>query len=118
MHNRGYAAAWESFKFPSHMQRVEPGAVILMYAKGIGVIGIGQAQAKCEILKPKAAGRIYNSEQEDDTTEWRVPVRWFAWREDKDAYSWNAPNFTFWSVTDTKYSGFREVVKRHFCGDR
>ena len=42
MHNRGYAAAWENFKFPGHMEQVEPGDAIFMFAKGVGIIGIGR----------------------------------------------------------------------------
>jgi hypothetical protein len=31
------------------MQQVEPGAVVFMCAKGVGIIGIGLAEAECEI---------------------------------------------------------------------
>ena len=117
MYNRGYATAWESFKFPSHMQQVEPGDAIFMYAKGVGIIGIGQAKAECETLKPEDPDRIRNFEYEENTTEWRVPVRWLDWRDDEDAYHCTAPNFTFWNITNSKYTDFRNEVKRHFFDD-
>jgi hypothetical protein len=50
MHKRGYAAAWESFKFPSHMDKVKRGDAIFMFAKGVGIVGIGYAKAEREIL--------------------------------------------------------------------
>jgi hypothetical protein len=117
MYNQSYAAAWESFKFPSHMRQVEPGAVVFMYAKGVGIIGIGRAEATCEILTPRHPGRIRNFKYEN-TKEWRIPVRWIDWRDDEDAFKWNAPNFTFWNITASEYTHFRNAVIKHFCGDR
>jgi hypothetical protein len=41
MYNRGYTAAWETIRFPSCIPQVEPGDAIFMFAKGVGIIGIG-----------------------------------------------------------------------------
>jgi hypothetical protein len=52
MHSRGFAAAWESFDFPKQMGKVERGDVILIFAKGAGIVGIGCATGKRQILEP------------------------------------------------------------------
>jgi len=113
MYNRGYAAAWETFKFPSHMKDVEHGHAILMFAKGVGIIGIGRAKTKCETLEPTDTDRIRNFTYEKNTREWRVPVDWLDWRDDEDAYRCKSPNFTFWNVT----RDLREGVQKHFLGE-
>jgi hypothetical protein len=111
MRQRGYAAAWEDFRYPSHMREVEPGNTIFMYAKGVGIVGIGRARAPHEVLQPGNLDRIRNGH----TAEWRVPVDWLAWVEDDaNSFSWNSPNSTFFEVSDDKYRRLRDDVKRHF----
>ncbi len=117
MFNRGFATAWESFKFPSHMEQVDVGDAIFMFAKHIGIIGIGMATGRCETLTPDDPDRIRNFVDEDNTPEWRVPVQWLAQTDEAGAYRWNSPNFTFWNVTDSQYDEFREDVKMHFLAD-
>jgi len=113
MHSHGCATAWETFKFQSHIEQVEPGDAIFMFAKGIGIIGIGRAKTRCETLKPGARNRIRKTE----THEWRVPVDWLDWRGDEEAYPYKeAPNFTFWNVTNERYRGLREGIRKHFLG--
>lgn len=117
MYNRGFATAWESFKYPTHMSEVEPGDGIFMYAKGVGIIGIGRALAGCETLGPHDAGRVSDDVEEKNTAEWRVPVKWLAWCDDAaNAYRWNSQNCTFWNVSDSRYEEFRQEVKEHFLG--
>jgi hypothetical protein len=117
MFNRGFAAAWESFKFPSHMELVERGDAIFMFAKGIGIIGIGIAKGGCETLAINNPDRIHNFPNEKKIPEWRVPVHWLEWTDEAGAFRWaEAPNFTFWEVTDESYKNFRENVKAHFLG--
>jgi hypothetical protein len=111
MRQRGYAAAWEDFKYPSHMQEVERGNAIFMYAKGVGIIGIGQARDSHEVLQPGNPDRVMDG----DTPEWRVPVDWLAWEEDDaDCLFWPSPNSTFFDVNDDKYRPLREGIRRHF----
>jgi hypothetical protein len=118
MFNRGFAAAWESFKFPSHMELVERGDAIFMFAKGIGIIGIGIAKGGCETLAINNPDRIHNFPNEEKTPEWRVPVHWLEWTDEAGAFRWaEAPNFTFWEVTDEPYKNFLENVKAHFLGN-
>jgi hypothetical protein len=114
MYNRGLATAWETFKFPNHMQEVEPGDAILMFAKGVGIVGIGVATATCETLSPDDPDRVRNFSSEQNTAEWRVPVKWLAWTDEADAYPYKSPNFTFWNVTGADYDKFRDEVKSHF----
>lgn len=114
MHNRGLAAAWESFKFPSHMQEVEPGDAVFMFAKGVGIIGIGVATAPHEILLPHDPDRLRNFENEQNTIEWRVPVKWLQWTDEAGAYPYKSPNFTFWNITGAEYDDLRQAVRSHF----
>ena len=114
MRNAGYATAWEDFKYESHMEMVEPGDAIFMFAKGVGIIGIGVAEKPHEILKPGSAKRVSN---DHSTTEWRVPVKWLAWTDEAGAYPYKSPNCTFLNITDEKYGDLRLGVKSHFVGD-
>ncbi len=113
MHDLGYAAAWEQFKFPGHMELVREKDVVLMFAKSVGIIAIGQAKGKVEVLPPGMPGRIYN-EDYNRIVEWRIPVHWIDWRDQADAMKWKSPNFTFWEASDGKYPGLREDVLAHF----
>lgn len=110
MHDRGYAAAWEQFKFPDHMKRVEPGHTIFMYAKGAGIIGIGRAKGRYQILKPGDPDRVALYE----IPEWRVPTNWLAWKKDAPYRRWKSQNSTFFEVSGNKYKELREGVKKHF----
>jgi hypothetical protein len=114
MHNRGFAAAWEDFKFPTHMELVEPGNAIFMFAKGVGIIGVGVAEGSCQKLGSKERGRLTHVH---DTAEWRVPTRWLAWTDHNGAFAWKSPNFTFWDVSDSQYDDFRGSVMAHFLAD-
>lgn len=60
------------------MEQVEPGDAVLMFAKGVGIIGIGVATTQCETLSPNEPDRVRNFTYEENTTEWRVPVKWLA----------------------------------------
>lgn len=115
MHNRGFAAAWENFKFPPHMEKVKRGDAIFMFAKGIGIIGIGIAKGGYKKLTRNDLGRI----RKGNTLEWHVPVlQWLAWTDEAGACEWKeAPPFTFWDVTEAQYADFRGRVKNHFLCD-
>ncbi len=118
MYSRRLATAWETFKFPNHMQLVEPGDGIFMFAKGAGIIGIGVATAGCEVLSSNDPNRLSISETEENTPEWRISTKWLAWKDDASAWPYpSAPNFTFWNVSGTQYDDVRESVKLHFLGD-
>jgi hypothetical protein len=110
MHDRGYAAAWERFNFPCHMGKVEPGHTIFMYAKGVGIIGIGRAKGRCEILEPGNPDRVTPGK----TNEWRVPTAWLSWKENSDAYRWKSQNSTFFEVSGDQHRQLRNGIKKHF----
>lgn len=111
MRQSGYAAAWEDFRHPSHMQEVESGNAIFMYAKGVGILAIGQARGSHEVLQPGNPERL----RKGSTPEWRIPVNWLAWEDDDaDAFGWNSPNATFFEVSDDKYRPLRDGIERHF----
>ncbi|MBC7818357.1 MAG: hypothetical protein IAG10_15835, partial [Planctomycetaceae bacterium] len=103
--------------FPNHMEQVEAGDAIFMFAKRIGIIGIGMAKDKCETLTPDDQTRIRNFADENNTPEWRVPVQWLAQTDEAGAYRCKSPNFTFWNITDSQYDDLREGVKMHFLAD-
>jgi hypothetical protein len=97
------------------MEQVERGAVIFMFAKGVGIIGIGRATAGCETLAASARRRLRNFRDEENTPEWRVPVKWLVWRPE-NAYQWpSPPQPTFWNVTVESYADFRKKLLRHFA---
>jgi len=79
MHSRKFATAWKPFRGQDDMKEVERENVIFMFAKRIGIIGIGIAKGGCEILAPDESGRI---SYEHDTPEWRVPVQWLVWTDE------------------------------------
>ena len=114
MHERGFAAAWEAFDYPKRMEEVQRGNIIMMFAKGVGIIGIGKAEDRCKTIPPGDSNRIYES----DYMEWRVPVTWLAWRDDEDAFPWSeSPNKTFFDVSGETYVNFRRGVLDHFFAD-
>lgn len=110
MRRREYAAAWEEFKYPTHMDEVRRGDAIFMYAKGVGIIAIGRAKAARQVLEPGDPDRI----MKEGKAEWRVPVEWLAWSKDNYAFSWNSPNVTFFEVSRDNYSQLRDSIRKHF----
>ena len=117
MKANGFAAAWENFNYPDHMRLVEQGDCILMFAKGVGIIGVGIAKGVCEVMDDSQVGRVFTKADSRAAKEWRVPVDWKAWVQDSQAFSWDGPRFTFGDITKDKYADLRSGVKRHFSGD-
>lgn len=114
MRQRRYAAVWEDFNWPAHMQLVREGDAILMWAKGVGIIGIGRATAKHEILDASNPDRIRSSAEYAER-EWRIPVEWVVWVEhDREAYRCSMPNASFVDASGENYRKLREGVRRHF----
>jgi hypothetical protein len=109
MHDRAYATAWEKFNYPIHMDRVEEGDTIYMYAKGKGIIGVGRAMGPVEKLESGARNRVVA----DGKREWRIPTEWLAWNVDSP-FRWNSQNATFFDISAAKYEGLRKGLKRHF----
>lgn len=113
MHSRGLATAWSSFNYSTHMESVKKGDVILAFAKGSGIIGVGIAKSSHEVLGADDDGRL-RSKDEVHGDEWRVPTRWIAWTNDKNAIPFSdAPNTTFLNISSNKYAGLREAVRDH-----
>lgn len=66
MHKKQFAAAWERFNFPSHMDKVKKHDVIFMYANGVGFIGVGQADGVVKQLEPQQRGRLRKTKNEEE----------------------------------------------------
>ena len=117
MKKRGFAAAWESFDHPSHMQRVQRGDIILLFANGpVGIIAIGEAKGKCETLPNADPRRLFSG---FETPEWRVPVDWLAWVEDNNAYRWDGSvRPSFLDINKNIYKSKREAALQLLLGDR
>jgi hypothetical protein len=113
MRDRGYAAAWEPFKEKTHMERVEEGDIILMFAKRVGIIAIGRAKGKCQILAPDDADRLMPGTPEWRELEWRIPTTWLAWSDSEKYCRWSQ-RATFLDATGEKYQGLRNGVEKHF----
>ena len=117
MRRRHFAAAWEDYRYPSHMERVKRGDAIFMFAKDVGIVGIGRASGEYEVLQKGNRDRI---NKWWDTPEWRVPVDddWLAWAdEDEDACQLKGPMGTFIDIRGDIYSDLRAKVTKHFLRD-
>jgi hypothetical protein len=100
MRARRYAAAWEDFDHTGHMQAVKRGDIIFMYANRIGIIGIGKAVDAYEHLEFGSHGRIWDG---SGGAEWRVPVDWLIWANERHAYPWmHVLPPTFQKVSDAR----------------
>jgi hypothetical protein len=86
MRRKKHAICWTSFRYPKRMEQVLPGDAIFMFAKGVGIIGVGRARGKCRALAPGRPGRFTRDFTNDE--EWRVPVDdWVFWAEsDEEAH--------------------------------
>jgi hypothetical protein len=98
MHREKHALAWTFFKFPKHMGEVGKGDLIIMWAKNVGAIGLGEAKGPVEIYGPKDK-RFYSGFDRNPppSDEYRIPVKWVAWVGEDGAYPWYGygMNFTF-----------------------
>jgi len=126
MRVRGCAVVWTTFKSERDMKSVQPGDVILAFAKGVGVIGVGVAKSGPTILRIDAAESIYRlrtpiaRDVTPNKREWRIDVDWLEWKRDSDACPLNRdvrgisqqpPNASFLDVTD---GWIPEKVRKHF----
>ena len=117
MHKKKFAAAWERFNFPSHMDKVKKDDVVFMYANGAGFIGVGQAEGVVETLEPQQGGRLSNKW---DVREWRIKMKndWFKWLPDEDAIHWPSKTLfrskTFFDLTGDEHEDVRIAVSKAF----
>ena len=56
MHANNCAASWLQFQYQDHMQLVREASIILMYAKRVGIIGVGQATGPVQCFTPAIPG--------------------------------------------------------------
>jgi hypothetical protein len=118
MRQREYAAAWETFNWPDHMQRVRKDDAIFMWGKGAGIIAIGRARGPSETLAASHPDRIRSAEEYPEP-EWRIPVEWLIWVEDSKACPCDEMgNCTFKDVSKDTYRELRARVHTHFLRDQ
>ena len=116
MKKQKYAAAWERFNYPSHMDKVKKHDVIFMYAKGLGFIGVGQANGPVKKLEPQQSGRLRTTWPD---REWRIKMEgWLAWLPDEDAIRWPSKtlyrNKTFFDITADAHEDVRIAISKAF----
>jgi hypothetical protein len=113
MRRTRHAVVWETFYWPAHMERVTQGDAIFMFAKKVGIIGIGRAKGGVTISPPGDSERIRKAGK---TPEWRVSVdEWLAWVEhEADAYKWAMRNASFMDISGDEYHELRDGVRRRF----
>lgn len=115
MHTHGFAAAWVPFVYPEHMRRVRGGGLVFLYAKELGVIGVGVArESRVEILGPDHPGRLRAFEHGEHEEEWRVPVEWLAW-DTAAPCPVVALRTSFQEITD--HEERVRLVRKHFLPD-
>lgn len=120
MHATRFAAAWsgvdhpdEMFNYPDHMRRVRQGDLVVMYANGVGAIGVGRVtESRLELLFPDHPDRLRSFDTEgQNREEWRIPVEWLAWDEANPCeVEFLRPSFQ--EITD--HTDRVRAVRRHF----
>jgi transcriptional regulator with XRE-family HTH domain len=122
MHQMQFAAAWTApkgtFRYPAHMQRVQCGDVIVMYANGVGIIGIGRAtESGVEVLKREDPNRMRDFTTEgENAQEWRIPVEWLVWDNDNPCVIDSPLPVSFQDITN--HAERIGKIRRHFrCGE-
>ena len=85
MRSRRYAVAWEYFQNTGDMESIRQSDIILMYANQVGIIAVGKAVGRCEVLEPEDPRRVSD---DFSSREWRIPVEWLDWVNEEDACEW------------------------------
>jgi hypothetical protein len=112
MRENSCAGAWVDFKYPKAMAEVNDGDLIFMYANKIGIIAVGRATGGCKVFKSGDPNRIDGDDWDGD--EWRVPVVWLRWQQDK-SYKWPKPlRPAFVNISASKYQNRRLAALKHF----
>jgi len=109
----GVAMAWETFSFTEHMLRAKKGDVIFLFAKGKGIIAIGEVQEKVHVVTCDETNKQFCPEVE--TPEWRIAVSWLTQRDDLYAFPLsNPPRWSFLDISDEKYCELKSNVLSFF----
>jgi len=116
MLDQGLAVVWESFNFPSHMSAVRQGDIILAFAKKVGIIAVGVAEGRANVIQDESENRI-RSFKDYSFPEWQIPTHWIVRVDNEDALPFrHAPNASFIDVSGDQYSDLRKSVVDHFVG--
>lgn len=116
MLEQGLSVVWESFRKRKDMSEVRAGDVILAFAKKVGIIAVGVAQGKLDIIQGESEARI-RAFSEHPYAEWRIPTQWIVRVDDEDALPYpEARNVSFIDVSGAKFSYLKDAVKERFAG--
>ena len=122
MHANHCAATWQQFAYQDHMQRVREGSIILMFAKRVGIIGVGRATGPVQRFARGHPGRIdelnvppmWTVNYPQPGEEWRIPLRWLRWEPNRPYERRPALRPTFVDVSGANFASQRRIVWRHF----
>ncbi len=111
MHQRHFAAAWTPPDYCKVMGAVKKRDLILMYANGTGVIGVGRAAGRVKVLSFGDPDRIRKDWSGD---ECRISVDWLAWQIE-NPYPWKTPSSrAFICLSGQASSGKARAALEHF----
>jgi HKD family nuclease len=112
MQSLGTAMAWETFRYSEHMSRARIGDIVFLFAKGKGVIAVGEVTEEVEVADGVHINRLSSVA---DTTEWRICVNWVTQRNKSFAYYIeNPPLCTFMDISAEKHKSLRVGVLNYF----
>jgi hypothetical protein len=112
MHQNRRAVAWTTFVYPTHMERVQRDDLVFMFAKGVGLIGVGRATGPRRVPRVGHPDRIANESGYQE--EWQVPVVWLRWEPDNPCVWDLYPNTTFLDISGRTWTDRLQNALRHF----
>lgn len=113
MLSRGAAMAWETFSYTEHMERAINGDIVFLFAKGKGIIAIGEVKARVRIIPNESVDKQYCPDVRE--AEWRIDIDWLTQRDDLYAFKLDSPpQCTFIDISATKYKDVRKGVLSFF----
>ena len=126
MHANNCAAMWLPFQYQDHVQHVREGSIILMYAKRVGIIGVGQATGPVQRFACGSRGRIdelnvppmWTVNYPNPGEEWRIPLDWLRWWPSRPCGWCRVLVPTCVDISGALRHGFQDVSGANFATQR